>query len=120
MEKTSSGLQENIAGLLCYFFGFIAGVIFLVIEKDNKTVRFHALQSILLEVAACVLWIAILILTLILGAISGALAFIGIILYATLGIGFFIVWILLLIRTYQGTLWKLPVIGNMAAKWAGI
>jgi len=46
MEKTSTGLQENIAGLLCYVLGWVTGIIFLFIEKENKFVRFHAVQSI--------------------------------------------------------------------------
>ena len=47
MEKTSTGLDENVAGLLCYILGWITGIVFLVIEPDNKFVRFHALQSII-------------------------------------------------------------------------
>jgi hypothetical protein len=44
--KSSTGLDENIAGLLCYVAGWVTGIIFLVIEKDSKTVKFHAWQSI--------------------------------------------------------------------------
>ncbi|MCL2706559.1 MAG: DUF4870 domain-containing protein [Dehalococcoidia bacterium] len=119
MEKTSSGLQENVAGLLCYLF-WVISIVFLLIEKDNKTVRFHALQSICLGVAAVAVWIAILILTAILGLISSALGFIATIMMLVFGLGMFVIVILLLVRTYQGQLWKLPVIGDMAAKWAGI
>ena len=46
MEKTSTGLQENVAGLLCYVLGWVTGLIFILIEKENKFVRFHAMQSI--------------------------------------------------------------------------
>ncbi|WP_318010792.1 hypothetical protein [Bacillus sp. RAR_GA_16] len=45
-RKTSSGLEENVAGLLTYVLGFVTGIIFLLIEKENKFVRFHAMQSI--------------------------------------------------------------------------
>ena len=47
MEKTSTGLTENVAGLLCYILGWITGIIFLILEPDNKFVRFHAIQSII-------------------------------------------------------------------------
>ena len=47
MEKTSTGLDENIAGLLCYVLGWISGLVFILIEKENKFVRFHAIQSII-------------------------------------------------------------------------
>src|SRR5659263_765145 len=50
-KKTSMGLDENIAGALCYFLGFITGIVFLLTEKDNKFIKFHAIQSI-----ACLLY----------------------------------------------------------------
>jgi uncharacterized membrane protein len=46
MAKTSNGLEENVAGLLCYVLGWITGLVFILIEKENKFVRFHAMQSI--------------------------------------------------------------------------
>ena len=46
MEKTSTGLDENIAGLLCYVLGWVSGIVFILIERENKFVRFHAIQSI--------------------------------------------------------------------------
>ena len=45
LGETSIGMQPNLAGLLCYFFGFITGLVFYLIEKKNKFVRFHAMQS---------------------------------------------------------------------------
>jgi len=45
-SKTALGIDENIEGLLCYVLGFITGILFLVLEKDNKFIRFHAMQSI--------------------------------------------------------------------------
>ena len=47
LGKTSSGMQANVAGLLCYLLGVITGIIFILIEKENKFVRFHAMQSII-------------------------------------------------------------------------
>ena len=47
LGKTSVGLQANVAGLLCYLVGWITGLIFFLIEKENKFVRFHALQSLI-------------------------------------------------------------------------
>jgi uncharacterized membrane protein len=118
VEKTSSGLQENVASLLCYLFGWLSGVVFLLIEPTNKTVRFHAIQSILLCVAAVIVSIA-------LGIVFGILAFIihfafiGM-LSGIIGLLLFILLIVLMVRAYQGQMWKLPIIGDMAAKWAGI
>ena len=45
--KTSTGMNQNVAGLLCYLAGWITGLIFFLIEKENRFVRFHAMQSII-------------------------------------------------------------------------
>lgn len=118
MEKTSSGLQENAASLLCYLFWWLSGLVFLLIEQNNKTVRFHAIQSICFNVIVGVVSIVIAILGKIFSAIS--LGFIGGFLWFVFVALVFVVWILLMVRAYQEKLWKLPVIGEMAAKWAGI
>lgn len=52
-----TGLEPNVAALLAYLFGWLGGLIFYLIEKDNKFVRFAAMQSILLNVAMFALWI---------------------------------------------------------------
>ncbi|MBL7684970.1 MAG: hypothetical protein JNK65_02915, partial [Deltaproteobacteria bacterium] len=49
-----SGLAPNVASLLCYVCSFVTGIIFLLIEKDNKDVRFHAWQAIFLGAGAFV------------------------------------------------------------------
>jgi len=129
--QTSSGLQENVAGLLCYLFGFITGIIFLVLEPKNKTVRFHAFQSILFSVAYCVLSVAISIfntgvafvapypityysISNILYSMSGLFALLN----TAINILCFVLVILLMVKAYQGQKWKLPIIGNMAEQWA--
>jgi uncharacterized membrane protein len=117
VEKTSSGLQENVASFLCYLFTWLSGVIFLLVEPANKNVRFHAIQSICFTVAAGVLSILVFILALILAILVSWLATI---LWLAFGLLVFIVWILLMVRAYQGQQWRLPIIGDMAAKWAGI
>jgi len=47
MDKTSTGLTENVAGLLCYILGWVSGFVFILIEQENKFVRFHTMQSII-------------------------------------------------------------------------
>ena len=106
--KTASGLDENLAGLLCYVFGFITGVIFLLIEKDNRFVRFHALQSIFVSVAIFVLNIAL-----------NLIPFLGFLLSSLLMIAALVVWIVLMVKAYQGQRFKLPIIGDMVEKQMG-
>ena len=107
MEKTSTGLQENVASLLCYVGAWVTGVIFLLLEPNNKTVRFHAFQSVIafaaLNVVYFVFWFV---------------PFFGWIVNTLLGALAFILWIVLMVRTYQGQKWKLPIIGDLAEKWA--
>jgi uncharacterized membrane protein len=103
--KTSTGLEQNVAGLLCYVLGWITGIIFLVLEKDNKFVRFHAVQSIVVFGAYTVLAI-----------IFGWIPFVGWILNTILGIAAFILWVILMVKAYQGQMFKLPVSGDIAER----
>lgn len=107
VKKTSSGLQENVAGLLCYLFGWISGIIFLFIEKENKTIRFHAWQSIFVSGAYTILWI-----------LFGWIPILGGIIIGILGVVFFILWIILMYKAYKGEMLKLPIIGNLAEKYS--
>src|SRR3982750_4502476 len=76
--KSSTGLDENIAALLSYVFGWVSGLIFFLIEKDSRLVRFHAMQALLLNVflavLAIVIWVVLFILLLIGSQISGLLS----------------------------------------------
>ena len=103
--KTSTGLEQNVAGLLCYVLGWVTGIIFLMLEKENKFVRFHAIQSIVVFGPITVVLI-----------ILGFLGRIGSILDYILGAFAFILWIVLMVKAYQGQLYKLPVAGDIAAK----
>jgi uncharacterized membrane protein len=107
MAKTSSGLQENVAGALCYLFGWVTGLIFFFVEPKNKFVRFHAVQSISLTVVLMVVYFILFLIPVIGWAIS-----------AILGIAFFVLWIFLMFKAYQGQLFKLPVVGNFAEQQA--
>ena len=101
-NKTSSGIEENVAGLLCYLLGFVTGLIFLLIEKDNHFVRFHALQSIIVFAALFVLNIVIGLIPLLGFAITALLAPLSLVLR-----------IVLMIQAYQGKLFKLPMNGDI-------
>jgi len=111
LEKSSSSLPQNVAGALTYFLGFITGILFLLIEKENRFVRFHAMQSTILFGGAFVLsWI--------LGYIP-VINVLWFIISIPLGIGLLIVWLYLMYQAYQGVEYKLPVVGEFAAKQLG-
>ena len=101
--KTSSGIRENVAGAFCYLVGWVTGIIFLIIEKENKTVRFHAVQSIVVFGAYTVITI-----------ILNFIPVIGWIINVLLGIAAVILWLVLMFKTYQRQMIKLPVAGNIA------
>jgi uncharacterized membrane protein len=104
-NKTSTGLQQNVAGLLCYLLGWITGIIFLILEKDDKVVRFHAIQSIVVFGVLTVIML-----------IFSWIPFIGSIIVPIAAVVTFILWIVLMVKAYQGQMYKVPVAGNIAAQ----
>jgi uncharacterized membrane protein len=102
-NSSTTGLEPNIAGLLCYVAGWISGTVFLVLEKRNQFVRFHAMQSI---VTFGILTIATILLSWI--------PYVGSYFGFAIGILIFILWIVLMVKAYQGELYKLPAAGNIA------
>jgi len=100
--QSSTGLEENVAGLLCYLFGFITGIIFLVVEKKSSFVKFHAMQS-------TITFLSLFVISLILGWIP----IIGLLVYP-IWILSLILWLLLMIKALQGKHYSLPIIGKMA------
>ena len=107
MTKTSTGLEENVAALLCYIVGWISGIIFLLIETENKSVRFHAIQSIIvfgiLTIVNLIFWAFPYPVDRVLNWIVGAIAF--------------ILWVVLMYKAYQGEKYKIPWVGDQAEKW---
>ena len=126
IAKSSTGLDENVAALLSYVFTWVSGLIFFVMEKESRLVRFHAMQAILLGATVTVifiaLWIVSFILGIIVGQVSGLLGVLVSGITFLLGLVFFIAavigWILCLIKAYGGQYFKLPVLGNFAEKFS--
>lgn len=124
--KSSTGLDENIAALLSYIFGWISGLVFFLIEKDSRLVRFHAMQSLIFNIVIAVvgiaLWIVLFVFFLIVSQISGALAtilsLVSVLVWLVFGVAILGGWILCLIKAFQGQYFKLPVIGNFAEKFS--
>ena len=104
-NKSSTGLDQNVAGLLCYLIGWVTGLIFILIEKENKYVRFHAMQSLITFGGLTVLFMVI-----------GYIPVMGWGLIPILGIVQLVLWILLMVKAYQGEQFKPPVIGYVAEK----
>jgi uncharacterized membrane protein len=104
--KSSTGLDENIAGVLCYLLWWVSGLIFAVLETRSKFVRFHALQSVYFLGVICLSLIALYWIPVIGLALSMAVGSIGIVLS-----------IVLMVKAYQGEMFKMPWAGNLAEAW---
>jgi uncharacterized membrane protein len=107
---SASGLPVNTAAALCYLLGIVTGIIFLVLEpySKNKLIRFHAFQSIFLHVALIIVWVAF----------RTILPWQMWYLVTLVDLAFFVLWIYMMVQTYQGKKVVLPVIGDLAAKQA--
>src|SRR5258708_7729327 len=119
LGPTSMGMQANVAAGLSYLFGWIGGLIFFFGEKQNRFVRFNAMQSLLLSGGLTVLYIVLWMLDFVfLVAFIGGLAILFGCLFWLVGLAAFVLWIVLLINAFQGKYFKLPVIGDFAEKYA--
>ena len=106
-ERTITGLDENVAGFLCYLLGFITGIVFLVVEKKSSFVKFHAMQSTITFLGLFVISIVI-----------GFIPIIGLLVYP-IWILSLIVWLILMVKALQGERYALPIVGKMAEEKAG-
>jgi len=111
----ASGLTDNVAGALAYVT-IIPAIVFLILEPYNRKrfIRFHAFQCIFFAVAWTALWIVL--------AFIGHIPFLGwatILLWPLVSLAGFILWLIMVLKAYQGQMFKLPVIGDMAEKQAG-
>ena len=104
--KTDLGMDEKLGALLTYVLGFVTGIVFLIIEKKNKFVRFHAMQS-------TIFFGGLFVVQLILGVIP----IIGWLLNLAISIYEFIMWIVCMIKAYNGEKYELPIAGKMAKKY---
>lgn len=114
MVKAAPSSNENIKGMLCYLLGWLTGLIFLLVEKENKFVRFHAIQSL----------VTFLFFSVILWLFEPTVYYDPYIEYTSsdssiYGIVFllmFILWLLLMYKAYKGEKFKLPIVGDFAEK----
>ncbi len=118
-QPAQSGMAENVAGCLSYLLGWVTGIVFFLIDK-RPFVRFHAAQSI-------VVFGGLFVLRLVIGAFVGpgvmmmgfgAVGFAGV-LYGLVGLAGLVLWILLMVKAYQGSRFELPVVAIFAKTIAG-
>jgi uncharacterized membrane protein len=104
-KKTSLGLDENLEALLAYVLTWITGIIFYLLEKESKFVKFHALQSTIAFLALQIV-----------AMFFGIIPLFGVFLAGIIGLISIIAWIVCMVKAYQGEWFKLPVAGDLAEK----
>ena len=116
-NKTALGLDENIAAMLCYLFGPFSGIFFLIIERDNKFVRFHALQSTLWFTMLLIVWGIIGVVINVLGWFplvgSPLSSLVGTLRWLSVGLIYIGSKIVLMVKSFGGATCKVPVIGDV-------
>jgi uncharacterized membrane protein len=121
-DKTALGLDTNVGALLCYLpvcgINLIYSIIVLVTEKSNRLMRFHAFQSLLLLGALIVGCIGVTIVSVFLAFISSTLSVMFSLLVWLVVLAVIAVMIFMCVKAYSGSQFKLPVIGDMAEKFA--
>jgi uncharacterized membrane protein len=107
---STMGMDQNVAAGLSYIAGWVTGLIFFLMEKRNRFVRFNAMQSIILSATYIVLLIFVSVVT----AVLPVLWFLS----GLINLAMFVTWIILLVNAFQGKYFKLPVIGDYAERYA--
>jgi uncharacterized membrane protein len=115
-------MTDNLAGALCYLVGFITGILFLVLApyNQNRTIRFHAFQSIFLNIAWFAVYIVATIISIAFRVIPFLGVFVSIVLHLALFLAGVIIWFYLMFKTYNGEKIVLPIVGPFADKQAGV
>ena len=115
---SSTGLAPNVAGALAYSLGPITGIAFLVIEKENRFVRFHAAQSTAISVVMIALSFALSILGTVLAFVPVLGWIVALLLSVGIAFASFFLWLFLMWQAFQGKAWRAPVAANLADKFA--
>jgi len=102
-RRSSTGLDESVAGLLCYMLGFVTGIIFLIVEKESRFVKFHAMQSTVTFLGVFVILV-----------VFGWIPLLGTLIW----IGSLVLWLFLMVNALRGKQYELPIVGKMAAEKA--
>ncbi len=102
--RSSTGLDENVAGFFCYLLGFITGIVFLVVEKESRFVKFHAKQS-------TITFLGLFVVMLIFGWIP--------VLSILVFIFTLILWLILMVKALRGEKYMLPVVGKLVEEKTG-
>lgn len=107
--------NRNLVAALSYFLGFITGVVILLVEKDDKYIRFHAMQSTLI-------FGGLFVINLVVGMVFSNLSFLGLTvttINTLISLAGLVFWIVSMVRAFKGEVFKWPIVGDIAEKQVG-
>ena len=118
----AAGMSDNLASALCYVVGLVTGILFLVLQpyNQNRTIRFHAFQSIFFHIGWIIFWFGLHIVLSAMGySLLGALfGLLSLLISLVIGLGGFLLWLFLMYRAYNNNPLVLPIIGPIAQQQA--
>jgi len=117
-RKCSCGVEQRVAVLLSYLLGWIGGLIFFFMEKENKFVRFSSMQSLILSAGWTAVWLTLTIFGGVLGMISPALYYLFLAFNVLVFLAFAGLVALLTVQGWKGYKVKLMIIGGLAEQWS--
>lgn len=114
-QMSSSDLDPRLAGLLAYLIPPITGIVFLLVEKKNEVVRWHAAQSTVFGIAWIIAWVVITVFGTVLSTVVPILgAIVAALVWLVLVVGAFVLWLVCLIKGYSGEKWRMPMLAQFA------
>lgn len=108
--------EQDGAMIFLSYLWFLALVPFLTV-KDSDFVRWHAKQGLTLSAVWLVLWIVMFVVSLVVGMVPVLGLLVDLVMYLGVGLGGFVLWLMALIKAFNGERWKIPLIGDLAEKW---
>lgn len=113
----SSGMDPKLAGLLAYVIPPLTGIVFILIEKTNQVVRWHAAQSIVFGIAWIVLWVVFSVVSMVFSTVVPLIGMIvSLVIWLVIFVGGFVLWVICLIKGYSGKVWRMPLLAQFADK----
>ena len=113
-SASSTGLDERLAGVLCYSVWWVTGALFLLLERQDRTIRFHAAQSLVLFGAVSALLVSLGTLSVLALVLSSAVYQLMRVLGDLLWVGAAVVWLVLVLRAWRGEVWRVPLVAALA------
>ncbi len=119
-QQTGLGIAPNVGGTLCYApcIGLVFSIVVLIVEKQSRFMRFHALQSLLFIAAWMIVGIGVMAVGMVAAAVVGFLGGLIGLLGIPIHLGLLGLNIFLMVKAYGNEEWEIPVLGPMAKQWA--